>query len=356
MLKNKKYDYVILGGGCAGLSLAYHLNLSKKLSNKTLCIVEKRKSYSRDKTWSFWNFENHLFNDCVVKSWNDFYLKCDNKKVRVNCSKYPYQSINSNLFYEKILSSLKINPNIFFTEYSDKIDLKSGIVFNSIPKKNKKSIFYQHFYGVEIEIENDYFEPKQFCLMDFSHPKHGVHFFYILPYSSKKALIETTWISKNKSHKKNEYLNEIETYLNNKLNIYKYNVCYEEIGSLPLSHFNHKKNSNEILIGSAANLTRKSTGYTFSNIQSHSKFITKNIADILSFPEFKLHKKYSFYDDILFKVIENYPSKMPEIFTSLFSKNTSSALKFLSNKSNLVNDFKVIKNLPKRYFLKALLI
>ena len=30
----KEFDYIIMGGGCAGLSLAYELNLHKKLRIK----------------------------------------------------------------------------------------------------------------------------------------------------------------------------------------------------------------------------------------------------------------------------------------------------------------------------------
>ena len=50
----KEFDYIILGGGCAGLSLAYSLEINKKLNDKTLAIVEIRDEYKRDKTWSFW--------------------------------------------------------------------------------------------------------------------------------------------------------------------------------------------------------------------------------------------------------------------------------------------------------------
>ena len=48
----KEFDYIILGGGCAGLSLAYELDINKKLNDKTLAIVETRGEYKRDKTWS----------------------------------------------------------------------------------------------------------------------------------------------------------------------------------------------------------------------------------------------------------------------------------------------------------------
>ena len=68
----KEFDYIILGGGCAGLSLAYELDINKKLNDKTLAIVETRDEYKRDKTWSFWKVTDHNFDDCVIKSWNNF--------------------------------------------------------------------------------------------------------------------------------------------------------------------------------------------------------------------------------------------------------------------------------------------
>ena len=34
-----EFDYVIIGGGCAGLSLAYELDINNKLDNKTLAII-----------------------------------------------------------------------------------------------------------------------------------------------------------------------------------------------------------------------------------------------------------------------------------------------------------------------------
>ena len=38
----KDFDFVIIGGGCAGLSLAYELEINDKLKNKTLAIIEPR--------------------------------------------------------------------------------------------------------------------------------------------------------------------------------------------------------------------------------------------------------------------------------------------------------------------------
>ena len=49
----KEFDYIIIGGGCSGLSLAYELEIHDKIKDKTLAIIEPRIEYIRDKTWSF---------------------------------------------------------------------------------------------------------------------------------------------------------------------------------------------------------------------------------------------------------------------------------------------------------------
>ena len=50
----QEFAYVIIGGGCAGLSLAYELEINNKLKDQTLAIIEPREEYKRDKTWSLW--------------------------------------------------------------------------------------------------------------------------------------------------------------------------------------------------------------------------------------------------------------------------------------------------------------
>ena len=46
----KDFDFIIIGGGCAGLSLAYELEINDKLKNKSLAIIEPRDEYKKDKT------------------------------------------------------------------------------------------------------------------------------------------------------------------------------------------------------------------------------------------------------------------------------------------------------------------
>ena len=128
----KEFDYVIIGGGCAGLSLAYELEINNKLKNKTLAIIENREKYERDKTWSFWKVFDHNFQDCVIKSWNNFTINTPDASRELKSEKFPYQSIDSGKFYNKVNTKLKSNKNINFFKSLDEIDSSNSVIFNSV--------------------------------------------------------------------------------------------------------------------------------------------------------------------------------------------------------------------------------
>ena len=208
----KEFDYVIKGAGCAGLSLAYELNQNKKLERKTLAIVEPRQNYDRDKTWSFWKTINHNFDDCVIKNWSNFTVNIKGKMHHLKCDDAPYQTVNSGIFYKKIISNLKSNSNISFFKDINEINTERSLIFNSVPNKGEfKDRLWQHFFGVEIETPKDTFDDKIFNLMDFDcDQRNSVHFYYTLPFSKNKALIETTWLSSLNNENIMDYENQIK--------------------------------------------------------------------------------------------------------------------------------------------------
>ena len=350
----REFDYVIIGGGCAGLSLAYELEIHKKLENKTLAIIEPRIEYKRDKTWSFWKVISHNFDDCVKKSWKEFSIKLPSHSKVIKCDSLPYQSIDSGLFYKKINDKLEKNKNIkFFKDIKD-LSINNAFIFNSVPSlNNNKSNLWQHFHGIEIETNEDFFNDNSVDLMDFDcDQRNSVHFFYTLPFTKKKAMIETTWLSKEDVSLK-DYETQVKNYINY-LGIKDYKINFKEEGAIPLFYPINEKETNKINIGTAGGMTRLSTGYTFLNIQEHSKYIRMNIENIGKIKRYEVAKKYQFLDKIFLKVLENNPEKMPSIFFNMFSTSSSTAIKFLSNKSNIVEDISVILKMPKFTFITAL--
>ncbi len=353
----KEFNYVIIGGGCAGLSLAYELEINNKLKDKSLAIIEPRSKYKRDKTWSFWRVYDHNFEDCVIKSWNNFSINTSETSHELKNDKYPYQSIDSEKFYKKISSKLSANINIKFFKNINEINTTNSIIFNSVFENNvEKSKLWQHFKGIEIETNESIFDDKIFNLMDFNCEQgNGVHFFYTLPFSRNKALIETTWLSTLENRNLMNYDTQLENYIKNNLRIKRYKINYVETGAIPLFYPNLKKEKKIINIGSAGGMTRLSTGYTFLNIQEHSKYIRENIDDIQNKGIYSIGKKYQFLDNIFLKVLKNNPEKMPNIFFKMFRNSSNTVIKFLSNKSNILEDFKIICKMPKLIFLKALI-
>jgi len=352
----KEFDYIIIGGGCAGLSLAYELEIHNKLKDKMLAIIEPRLEYQKDKTWSFWKTTNHNFDDCIKKSWQNFSINIPNKTNYLKCTSYPYQSIDSGLYYEKINSKLNHNTNIFFFKDLNEINSNNSFIFNSVPSIEKDyNNLWQHFCGVEIETQKDFFDDEIFNLMDFDcEQRESVHFFYTLPYSKTKALVETTWLSKMNDNSQKDYDHQIKNYIENHLNLKDYKTTYKEEGAIPLFYPSYKEEKNKINIGTAGGMTRLSTGYTFLNIQEHSKYIRENIENISKAKKFEINKKYQFLDDIFLRVLEKNPEIMPDIFFKMFESSPKTVIKFLSNKSNNLEDLSIILKMPKWTFVKAL--
>ena len=191
--------------------------------------------------------------------------------------------------------------------------------------------------------------------MDFNcDQKDSVHFFYTLPFTKNKALIETTWLSRLDNDELKNYDFQIEKYIKETLGIQKYKTNFKENGAIPLFYSGSTNEINRMNIGSAGCMTRLSTGYTFLNIQEHSKYIRKNIEKIVNTKIYTIGKKYEFLDNIFLKVLKKYPEKMPDIFLKMFKSKANTVIKFLSNKSNILEDLLIISKMPKWIFIKAI--
>jgi len=151
-----------------------------------------------------------------------------------------------------------------------------------------------------------------------------------------------------------DYDKQIKDYIENHLNLKDYKIIYREEGAIPLFYPVDKNEKNKINIGTAGGMTRLSTGYTFLNIQDHSKYIRENIENISSVKKYKISGKYQFLDEIFLRVLEKHPEKMSDIFFKMFKASPKTVIKFLSNKSNFFEDLSIILRMPKLTFIKAL--
>ena len=118
MPTENKYDYIIIGAGCAGLSLAYRL-LNK---NYRICILESNRNVNViNKLWSFWDTKKTPFNHLIKKRWKSLTITNDTESIKINCGDYNYQSINSNDFNNYIVNKINKNKNIDL-KFSEKVE------------------------------------------------------------------------------------------------------------------------------------------------------------------------------------------------------------------------------------------
>ena len=151
-----------------------------------------------------------------------------------------------------------------------------------------------------------------------------------------------------------DYDNQIRNYIEKNLRIKNYEIVYKEEGAIPLFYPINTKEKNKINIGTAGGMTRLSTGYTFLNIQEHSKYIRMNIENIQNAKNFEIKKKYHLLDKIFLRVLEKYPEKMPNIFLLLvlnfiilFLQIQLMLIKILNVKRRFLQNLKFMKNFLK---------
>ena len=369
-----KYDYIIAGAGCAGLSLAMHLLHSNKFSNKRILIVDKVKEKSNDRTWCFWQIEPSLFDGIVFKTWSKLWFHGENFSTKMDISPYQYKMIRGIDFYEycfkKIGQNKKVDilfeqvESVFSNERAGVVvngeSIFADYVFNSIlfekPKLQVDDLWLlQHFKGWIIETEVNEFDRYVGTLMDFRIDQSaGTAFCYVLPLSSRRALIEHTLFS-DRLLEEQEYNDGLKSYISKTLQISSYKILEEEFGIIPMTGYKFPSHQGNVInIGTAGGQTKGSTGYTFQFIQKHSRAIVDALINAKT-PIIKpASRRFDFYDRVLLKVLSSGMASGKEVFTNLFKKNRiDKVFKFLDNETLLAEEVKIIASLPSMPFLKA---
>ncbi len=369
------FDYIITGSGCAGLSLLYRMMHEPFFNEKRILIADKSQKNRNDKTWCFWEKETGLFENIVYHRWKQLDIFGVDFSARFDILPYEYKMIRSFDFYNLIINLAKQKKNIHFRFgeiTSIKNENKKGCVviddkkfyadyiFNSISFDQSfyaKYNLLQHFKGWLIETENDFFLKDVATFMDFRVTQNqGTTFVYLLPVSSKKALVEYTVFSENILHQ-SEYDEALKNYLTVFFKINKYSVIEEEFGVIPMTDYKFSKGCKSIVnIGTAGGQTKASSGFTFQFIQKHSAKIINaliNKKDPIIKENF-FEKRFSLYDAVLLNILQNKKMNGAEIFIQLFKKNNvQRVLRFLDNETDVLQELKIMKTVPSKIFLPA---
>ncbi|MGQ0737580.1 MAG: lycopene cyclase family protein [Bacteroidota bacterium] len=375
----EKYDYIIAGAGCAGLSLAMHMIQSGEFTDKKILITDKDDKQKNDRTWSFWETEPGLFEPIVFRRWKKTWFHGRDFSRLLELSPYEYKMIRGIDFYNYCFSVIRRHPNFEIRHgeiksitnennqaalYFNNEKLTAEYIFNSIlfekpALREKEYYLLQHFKGWIIETANPVFNPDEATLMDFRvSQQHGTTFVYVKPFSSAKALVEYTLFSEQLLTPA-EYEEGLKEYISNIIGTEQYIVTEEENGIIPMTNYKFPDvNGRVIHTGTAGGQTKASSGYTFRFIQKHSARIVENLVKrknpFIAKPSGS--RRFHFYDSTLLYILKDRQIPGDKIFTDLFRKNKPrQVLRFLDNESPLGDELKIISSLPILPFLKAAL-
>src|ERR1044071_3137394 len=111
-----RYDYIISGAGCAGLSLLIRMMASGKFNNKKILLVDRDLKSRNDRTWCFWEKGDGLFESIVFRQWSDLHFFGEKFESLLNIQPYRYKMIRGKDYYDHCFRVLKSNPLIEMKE------------------------------------------------------------------------------------------------------------------------------------------------------------------------------------------------------------------------------------------------
>ena len=374
-----KFDYIIAGSGCAGLSLLYRILKEPILNKKNILVIDRIEKNSNDRTWCYWENKKGLFEPIVTHEWKTLEFVTSDFTQRFDLENYSYKMIKGIDFYNYILSFAKTFENVTFKfEKIEKIQTEnnyslvetendkylSEYVFNSTnlfsPTIKTENSLLQHFEGWIIKTEKPIFNSRIGTLMDFRlNQVNGATFMYVLPTNSNEALIEYTLFSE-KVLDKARYKIELENYIKDHLKIKEYEIKHKEFGIIPMSFtkFSRSPNSEKhiINIGTTGGFTKASSGYTFQFVQKNSEKIIQNLlkAKLPNPKKTFRDKMFEWYDRTVLEVMISKKMSGKEIFSIMF-KNLppEKILAFLGNESKFADEIKIMNIFPKVPFIIA---
>ncbi len=368
----KHFDYIIIGGGLAGLQLALQFGTDRFFEQKTFAIIDPLDKDINDKTWCFWEKGNGQWDHIITKSWDKGLFFSAEKKLDLNLTPYRYKMLRSIDFYDFVHHRLKDLSNFsFIKDNIEKIDMASSVAYG---KKNsysglqifdsritsdyktdkKSSTLYQHFKGWRIKTTKKAFDPEVFTMMDFRVKyEDSTSFTYVLPLSQTEALVEFTLFTPYLTNEE-VYGKYLKDYIDNILKIEEYQIEDTEKGIIPMTDFPfHKGSSSRITkIGTGGSWVKGSTGYSFKHTEKKTEKIISNIKKGINPGDSLINNIKRRYDSIFIDVLHQKNELGEEIFSRLYSNNEIQEIfQFLDEETALKEDLKIMFSLFHPQFL-----
>ena len=371
-------DIVIVGAGCAGLSLAARLADAGPRVGRVV-VLDARTAFARDRTWCFWDVDRHPYDAAVTHRWARWRVtRADGSEVLRTSSRYAYQHIPADAFYAESLARIAAAPHVTLRlgervgavvddgaaarVQTDCGELRAAQVFDSRPSVSAaanpaSARLVQAFAGAVICAAAPVFDAATATLMDFTidQPGEGVAFGYVLPYTAHEALVEVAVIAERAPD--HGVLDAALAHYTARLTGGAHVVRSREAGVIPMNAARATRcpSPHVTRIGVAGGMAKPSTGYAFLAIQRDTAALARAIAAGESLagrvpcPRGPVAR---WLDHVFLRRLRADPAAAPALFARLFGTADSDALvRFLSDVGSARDAARIIAALPPMPFV-----
>lgn len=370
-------DIIILGGGCAGLSLAMRLSSLAERSPRVV-VIESRTRYANDRTWCFWGVGLPQMSHLVRHRWTTVSLAAGERRITVDCRATPYQMIPAEAFYNAAVEMIAEAP---------RVELAMGETITSEPRKEgdlwriettagqrcakmivdtrpgrrperDAATLWQSFSGQEIECDAARFDPDSATLMEFLPAKSGrTSFLYVLPVSPHRALVEATVFAPDPLGP-DDLAPELDAGIARHVDGAGFSVLRSEHGILPMGQAAPvpSRDVSYVRAGVAAGGARPASGFAFQRIQRWADACAEALASgqsPVAHPPDPWQMRAM--DGLFLRVLRARPEIAPDLFLALFAmKNPAGVTRFMSDCATLADCAAIILALPALPFLREI--
>lgn len=364
----ERADVVVLGAGCAGLSLAVRL----VGSGRRVVLVDPRTAWERDRTWCFFTGTEHPFAHLPTATWSRWTVRAGGRAVDCAAPGLAYAHLPADVFYRDARARLddprvSVHPGVAaraVVEREDHVEVRldggatvrAEVVVDTrppdllAPPDPRWARLLQHFEGWHVHTERPVFDPGAVTLMDFDVPAGpGVRFLYVLPFSPTEALVEDTHFS---PHPQADYAGLLRSWLDARAGPGGWRVDWRERGALPMTvaPFPARPSLRVHRLGLGGGAARPATGYAFLAIQRAADALAHQLrVDPLgAVPPFR-RARTEWLDGVFLEWLAGAPEMGPEAFFTMFSHAAPARVaRFLSETAGLLDDLAVVTALARR--------
>ncbi|MFJ3582966.1 lycopene cyclase family protein [Streptomyces sp. NPDC090127] len=375
-------DVLIIGGGAAGLSLAWRLlRPPPGVPAPRVTLVDAPAGPLRppERTWCYWEKGPGDYDAALTTSWQRLRVRgADGEPLTRGIGDLRYKMLRSSAFERALrpaLTSLRRTEAVAEeihdlpggaearcrTADGGDLRLRARWVFDSrppaVPPRARVALL-QHFKGWFVRTEKPVFTPDTVDLMDFRTPQpdHGLAFGYVLPLDPYEALVEYTQFSPA-ALTDAAYDRALHHYTEAVLGLGPLQVRGVERGAIPMSDGRHARRAGRHVfrIGTAGGAIRPSTGYAFAAVQRQ----TKAVAEALHhgrepLPPRAYPLRSHAMDTVMLRGLDTGRIAGPDFFTRLFAQVPAERLlRFLDGDTHPGEDLLIGLHTPVRAMLRT---